>query len=153
MRDLLDRTVSRRLSGYEDAVEGRLGPRTGLEAVEREIAAEIAASLGRATRKLERAVAEVTALGLALDAHQAARPTPGEASTFAQQTHEATTRTSSTPVAEQPWHALRHEGRLAFEQARARALQARWELAVQREALGLRSHEEIDARYPIPGKR
>jgi hypothetical protein len=37
-----------------------------------------------------------------------------------------------------------------FNERRAEAARARWELLVQREALGFRRHEDIDACYPLP---
>jgi hypothetical protein len=40
-----------------------------------------------------------------------------------------------------------------FNKRRAEAAKARWELLVQREALGFRRHEDIDACYPIPPRR
>jgi len=40
-----------------------------------------------------------------------------------------------------------------FNRRRAEAVKARWELLVQREALGFRRHEDIDACYPVPPRR
>ena len=38
----------------------------------------------------------------------------------------------------------------AYEQARARALEARLTLLIQREALGLRRHAVVDQQFPEP---
>jgi len=38
----------------------------------------------------------------------------------------------------------------AYRDLRARALQYRWYLEVQREAMGLRHHHRLDEFYPIP---
>ena len=38
----------------------------------------------------------------------------------------------------------------AYEQARARALEARMTLLIQREALGLRRHAVVDQQFPEP---
>jgi hypothetical protein len=38
----------------------------------------------------------------------------------------------------------------AYEQARARALEARLALLIQREALGMRRHAVVDQQYPEP---
>jgi hypothetical protein len=38
----------------------------------------------------------------------------------------------------------------AYQHARARALQARLRLVIQREALGLRRHAVVDQQYPEP---
>ena len=40
-----------------------------------------------------------------------------------------------------------------FNRRRAEAARARWELLVQREALGLRRHDDVDAHYPLPPPR
>jgi hypothetical protein len=39
---------------------------------------------------------------------------------------------------------------VAYEQARARALDARLTLLIQREALGLRRHAVVDQQFPEP---
>lgn len=39
---------------------------------------------------------------------------------------------------------------MAYEQARARALEARLTLLIQREALGLRRHAVVDQQFPEP---
>lgn len=41
----------------------------------------------------------------------------------------------------------------AFNALRDRALRAKWELRVHREAVGLRSHDALDALYPVPPRR
>lgn len=40
-----------------------------------------------------------------------------------------------------------------YDEARAAALQARWELEVHREAMGHHSPSDIDRDYPIPPRR
>ncbi|MDP2312938.1 MAG: hypothetical protein Q8P41_08535 [Pseudomonadota bacterium] len=40
-----------------------------------------------------------------------------------------------------------------YEEARARATYLRWELLVQREALGFNQNEEFDRDYPVPPRR
>jgi hypothetical protein len=37
-----------------------------------------------------------------------------------------------------------------YNQQRQRALQARWELIIHREALGFRRHDDVDRIHPIP---
>jgi hypothetical protein len=46
--------------------------------------------------------------------------------------------------------AQRAELATAYEEARARALDARLTLLIQREALGLRRHAVVDQQYPEP---
>ncbi|MEN0068144.1 MAG: hypothetical protein AAGA48_38825 [Myxococcota bacterium] len=46
----------------------------------------------------------------------------------------------------------RDQHALSFEEARKTALQAKWELKVQREALGIADHSILDQIYPIPQK-
>lgn len=44
-----------------------------------------------------------------------------------------------------------HEGRLAsYRAVREEARRYRWYLEVQREAVGLRRHEDLEPHYPIP---
>lgn len=40
-----------------------------------------------------------------------------------------------------------------FESARMAALRARWELLVQREAVGIRRNQVLEELYPIPSRR
>ncbi|HHO50512.1 MAG TPA: hypothetical protein ENK18_06460 [Deltaproteobacteria bacterium] len=37
-----------------------------------------------------------------------------------------------------------------YQELRREAKRARWELVVQREAIGLRSHHDLDESYPLP---
>jgi hypothetical protein len=39
---------------------------------------------------------------------------------------------------------------MEFNARRREALEARWELAIQREAVGLRRNEVVEGLYPIP---
>ena len=46
---------------------------------------------------------------------------------------------------------IAREGRLArYREARARALEARHTLIIQREAIGLRNHRVVDQQFPEP---
>jgi len=60
----------------------------------------------------------------------------------------ATLRELEREFANEPSEALveRHQAE------RAEAERALWNLRIQREALGLRSHRELERRYPLPGK-
>jgi hypothetical protein len=95
--------------------------REGFERLEREIVREKAAALGRAGERLESALADVEALGQALDV-------------------ETDTQ---------------YRGALLqrYEQARQRARLARTMLLIQREAIGLRSHRDVDRQFPEPPRR
>jgi hypothetical protein len=90
------------------------------ERIEREIAQEKAATLGRAGERLEAALAELAALRRA-------------------------------------WHAAGATGRttLAAEYDRAwRAAEtARLILVIQREAVGLRHHRDVEQQFPRPPRR
>ena|SRR5689334_12055754 len=44
----------------------------------------------------------------------------------------------------------RRERALAFNAERTRALQARWELTIQRESVGIRRNDILERLYPIP---
>jgi hypothetical protein len=49
-----------------------------------------------------------------------------------------------------PEGAARERARLDYGQARARALEARRTLIIQREAIGLRNHRVVDQQFPEP---
>ena len=53
-------------------------------------------------------------------------------------------------VRDTPDAAERADLATAYEQARARALEARLALVIQREALGLRRHAVVDQQFPEP---
>ena len=89
--------------------------------IEEEIAREKAATLGRAGERLEAALAEVAALGAAID-----RETDPERRA-----------------------ALVRE----YEAARRHAASARHTLVIQREAIGLRHHRDVDRLFPEPPAR
>jgi hypothetical protein len=95
--------------------------REGFEKLEQEIVKEKAAALGRAGERLETALAEARALGLALDA-------------------EADPQRRSERLRE-------------YEAARRRAATARTMLVIQREAIGLRWHRDVDREFPEPPRR
>ena len=90
----------------------------GLRRIDKEIAGEKAATLGRAGERLEQAMEDVRA------------------------------------AAEHLLAARDDQERLrlgeAYTAARARAVQARLVLMIQREALGLRRHTTVDQQYPEP---
>ena len=95
--------------------------RGNYERLEEEIVKEKAAVLGRAGERLEAALAEVAALGRALDAEP---------------------------------DAARRAARLAeYAAAHRRATTARQMLLIQREAIGLRLHRDVDRQYPEPPRR
>jgi hypothetical protein len=49
-----------------------------------------------------------------------------------------------------PEGATRERARASYREARARALEARRILIIQREAIGLRSHRVVDQQFPEP---
>lgn len=100
---------------------------TGLASLQREIAEEIAYSLGRAGAKIERSIALLEALltrATALDA-------------------------SGAPLSD----AERDEMHRAFAQERLLAERHLRDLLLQREALGFRRHEDVLERWVIPRLR
>lgn len=95
--------------------------REGFEKLEEEIVKEKAAALGRAGERLEAALDEVRAVGVAIDVERDGR---------------------------------RREALLReYEAARQRAASARLMLLVQREAIGLRWHRDVDRQFPEPPRR
>jgi hypothetical protein len=58
--------------------------------------------------------------------------------------HAARARIEALPDAERPQELA------AYRELRRKALQYRWYLVVQREALGLRQHHRLDEFYKIP---
>jgi len=89
--------------------------------IEEEIAREKAATLGRAGERLEAALADVAALGAAID-----RATdPGRRAALL----------------------------VEYEAARRQAASARHSLVIQREAIGLRHHRDVDRLFPEPPVR
>jgi len=53
-------------------------------------------------------------------------------------------------LARAPEGPARESARVSYRQARARALEARRTLIVQREAIGLRNHRLVDHQFPEP---
>lgn len=127
IRELLH-TVASTDAPHLDRVRGRLtrGERS-LESVQREIAEEIAGSLGRAAAKLQAALDQARAIGEELDSLERA-PLP------------------SDPDASRALLQMYKEARDA---ARLRLRN----LKIQREALGYRRHEDVDRHYPLPPRR
>ena len=106
----------------------RIATRRGsgaLDALRREILGEISASLGRAEERILKSLAALRALGIELDAE------PG----------------SGEPV--RPRSVILQD----YARERASLQRFRWELEVQREALGLRHHAVLEEKYPIPPPR
>lgn len=93
----------------------------GLRALEREIAGEIAASLGRAEQRIVAALARLGELSAAVDEARARRDRG----------------------------ALERAAR-RFNEVRGLAEHRLWELTVQREALGFRRHDALASLYPLP---
>jgi hypothetical protein len=89
--------------------------------IEEEIAREKAATLGRAGERLEAALAEVAALGAAIDREA----DPGRRAALVRE----------------------------YEAARRHAASARHTLVIQREAIGLRHHRDVDRQFPEPPAR
>jgi hypothetical protein len=94
--------------------------RRSIEAVESEIQRERAEALGRAGERLEEALSVLRALRQQLE---------GVAG-------DSRVRADGNKVRYRTWH--------------ARALQLRHYLIIQREAIGLRRHEDVDRHYPMP---
>lgn len=102
----------------------RLG--AGLAALSREILGEMAAALGRSESYVAEALLGCERIGREIDRLR----------TEAEPDREAL----SSAVAE-------------FNRLREVAERRRWELMVQREALGMRRHELLEQLYPIPARR
>jgi len=104
----------------------------GIEAVESEIRMEKAGALGRAGEALEGAIQALQTFrqevfGLLMSAQESSGHGEGRlAVEFEQELNEDARRLERT-------RALRHA------------------LIIQREAVGLRRHEEVDRQYPLPG--
>jgi hypothetical protein len=105
--------------------------RPSIEAVETEIQKERAEALGRAGERLEEALGVLRALRQKLEG--VGGDPPGESRDL-----EAGGRVQAdTEMARyRAWH--------------ARVLQLRHYLIIQREAIGLRRHEDVDRHYPMP---
>lgn len=126
----LARRLSREHAAGGDALARRLRrPMRGegaLAAIERELLGEMSTSLGRAEEKVQRVLTELAELGAELDELER-RPEP---------------------------RAQRVDELLAlFRDKRERALRARLELQIQREALGFRRNAVLRELYPIPAPR
>jgi hypothetical protein len=114
-------------SPYLDRLRERLPAHVGSNDLAAEILREMASSLGRSEDKVNAALLELEVLGLAIDELVAAGETRNHAEIRAR-------------VA-------------AFNEGRARAEQALWELRVHREALGFVRNDDLAALYPIPPRR
>jgi hypothetical protein len=104
----------------------------GFEAVESEIQKETAETLGRAGERLERALQELK--------------------TYRQEFFELVAGRPESFLNEQGRFQVEIEQRLA-EYARLceQARQLRHSLIIQREAVGLWRHDDVDRQYPLPG--
>lgn len=117
-------------SRYLERLEQRLpqlAAITTVSDVEREIAQEMASSLGRAADKVNVALLELEVIGAQID--DLARRSPARA-----------------PVE----IAARVE---QFNTQREIAVRCLWELRVQRECIGIRRNEDLARDYPIPPRR
>jgi hypothetical protein len=106
--------------------------RTGasaMSALEREIAEEVAYSLGRAGKRIERCLRELDRLAQQLDELEVdPQPSP------------------ETQAAIEHLHAR-------FDEARLNAQGALRDLRIQREALGMRRHDDLAKLYVVPARR
>jgi hypothetical protein len=111
------------------SVKQRLRAGANLSALKTELMREIAASLGRAERHVTEALSELDAIAskIATLEPRAIFDRDARSELFAAIT--------------------------AFNVQRARAEVRRWELLVQREAMGLRRHDLLEAQYPLPPPR
>ena len=124
IKDLLGRVAAERTSGSPSAAQSRTSAEgrgsSALAATEREIAGEIAHSLGKAGRLLAEAIAQASATRAQLEG---APPAAG---------------------AERADLVGRFEREREYAQRRLR------DLLIQREALGWRNHSELKRDYVIP---
>jgi hypothetical protein len=102
-----------------------------VESIEAEIRQEKAEALGRAGERLERKLAELA------DLRNELLSLPDAAST-------------SPATAERDSLADLHEKAEKYALLMEEARQARHYLMIQREAVGLRRHEDVDRQYPVP---
>jgi hypothetical protein len=110
-----------------DRIRERLPGGSGFQELAGEMLREMASALGRAEAKVSAAINELELQGKAIDALvEAGR-------------------------AEDAAEIRRRVG--AFNQQRAVAEKALWELRVHREALGFRLNNDLPQQYPIPPKR
>jgi hypothetical protein len=124
MRDAPWRTLVRDLTaaGYESPYLDRLRQRVDTSASQESLEREIVAEMAAALGRAEdKLVAALLRLELAGRALDAARD-PAERTVRAD----------------------------AYDAVRAEALAARWELVVQREAVGIRRNDLVERLYPIP---
>lgn len=102
---------------------------SALSALEREIAEEVAYSLGRAGKKIETLLQETQRLGAALD--------------------ELSASDDRSPTARRQAASLHAR----FSNARTLTERAIRDLRIQREALGFRRHDDIEKRFVVPAPR
>lgn len=121
--------------GYESATLERLKAHLSVEeqqqALEAEIRHEMASALARTTARLDAAMLELELAERDLETAEAAH---------------AEGASEAEAAAFEAAHA-------AFEAARRRALDARRDLQIHREAIGIRQAQVLHHRYPIPGPR
>ena len=102
-----------------------------IEGIEAEIRQEKAEALGRTGERLERMLDELAGLrNELLDSSVAV--------------------SSSLAAADGEQLAVLHEKTERYTQLREQAQQIRHCLVIQREAVGLRRHEDVDRQYPVP---
>lgn len=103
-----------------------------IESIEAEVRQEKAEALGRTGERLERTLAELAGLRIELLGSSVAV-------------------SSSLAAADGEQHlAILHEKTERYTRLREQALQIRHCLVIQREAVGLRRHEDVDRQYPVP---
>ncbi len=114
-------------SRYADLLDSRLPGAAGMNSssLAKEVASEIAYSLGRAGKKIEAALETLERLEAELSALETSRSRDE----------------------------LRAQLYRQFNQQRAIAERSLWELRVQREALGFRRHDELSVRFRIPAAK
>lgn len=99
-------------------------PHAGLSVLQREIAAEAAASLGRAAQRVRDALGRLDDIEARIDAAKE----NGDGASMAELVS-------------------------AYNTERDEALVRLRYLKIQREALGLRRHDELDRYYPVPSRK
>ena len=108
----------------------RRSPGEGLERVQAEIQREKAEALGRAGERLQGAIRALRLIRAEVEALEARMATPADRAG--------------------PHDAIRRR-RAEYAALRQQARQYHQYLIVQREALGLRTHADVDRLYPVPG--
>ncbi len=112
-------------STFLDRLQRRMQIATGQSSLEYEMLQEMASSLGRAEDRINVALLRCEVLSRELDEAEAKLPLPPD-----------------YPALVESFNAQREE-----------ALLRREHLLIQREAIGLRQNQQLEALYPVPPKR